>query len=416
MRRDRPSYRFRWSEEKWAPDLSRPGPRRARQAAHIQAYVSAPIRDLDLRLSQQTLAAVADAEVRVAAAQAHADRIGVSTIAGQLMRSEAIASSQMEGIATPGHRALARALMNAQDGRGSPTGPAAATMANVAAVRGAYERAAASSGPLLPEDIKQTHAAIAQSDRWLQQHAGQIRDSQNWIGFDSATPVGAEFVPPPPRLVDELLADLCAFCSRTDVSPMLQATVAHAQFETIHPFADGNGRVGRTLIGEILCRGRLVRDVIAPTSLVLAGRREAYVAGLTSWRFDDDGPDRWITLIAEAVERAAAGSMQLADQVADLKRTWEHATAHRRADATARALIPLLPAHPMITADMAAQLLGRSYESGRAAVQQLEDDGVLAQVTIGKRNRAYETVGLFALVDDLEHELSAGRIQTTATR
>jgi len=408
--------RFRWSEEKWSPDLSHPGPRRGRQTATIQAYVPGPIRDLDLRLAQQTLAAVADAEVRAAAAQAHADRVGVSTIAGQLMRSEAIASSQMEGIATPGNRALARALLNANAGRGRPTGPAAATMANVAAVRSAYERAAASKGPLLPEDVKATHAAIAQADRWLLQHAGQVRESQNWIGFDSATPVGAEFVPPPARLVDELLEDLCAFCSRTDVSPMLQAAVAHAQFETIHPFADGNGRVGRTLIGEILCRGGLVRDVIPPTSLVLAGRREAYVAGLTSWRFDKHGPDRWTTLIAEAVEQAAAGSIQLADQVADLQRTWERASAHRRTDATARALIPLLPAHPMITAETAAQLLGRSYETGRVALQQLEVDGVLAQVTIGKRNRAYETVGLFALVDNLEHQLSAGRIQTAATR
>ena len=351
----------------------------------------------------------------MATAQAHADRVGVSTIAGQLMRSEAIASSQIEGIATPGNRALARALMQAEAGRGRPTAPAVATMANVAAVRGAYERAVASQAPLAPDDIKATHAAIAQSDRWLLQHAGQIRESQNWIGFDSATPVGAEFVPPPARLVDALLDDLCAFCSRADVSPMLQAAVAHAQFETIHPFADGNGRVGRTLIGEILCRGGLARDVVPPTSLVLAGRREAYVAGLTAWRFEADGPDRWITLLAEAVEQAAAGSIQLADEVAALQRSWERAAAHRRADATARALIALLPAHPIITAETAARLLDRSYETGRVALQQLESDGVLAPVTIARRNRAYETVGLFALVDRLEHQLSAGRIRTAMT-
>ena len=359
---------------------------------------------------------MADAEVRVATAQAHADHVGVSTIAGQLMRSEAIASSQMEGIATPGNRVLARALMQADAGRGRPTAPAVATMANVAAVRGAYERAVASQAPLVPDDIKATHAAIAQSDRWLLQHAGQIRESQSWIGFDSATPVGAEFVPPPARLVDALLDDLCVFCSRADVSPMLQAAVAHAQFETIHPFADGNGRVGRTLIGEILCRGGLARDVIPPTSLVLAGHREAYVAGLTSWRFDADGPDRWITLLAEAVDEAAAGSMRLADGVAELQRSWQQACAHRRADSAARALVPLLPGHPMITPNTAARLIGRSYETGRVALAQLDADGVLTQVTIGRRNRAYETVGLFALVDELERDLSRGRIQTAATR
>lgn len=376
----------------------------------------APVAELNLRLSQQTLAAVADAEVRVAAAQTHADRVGVSTIAVQLLRSEAIASSQMEGIATPGNRALARALMNSEAGRGRPTAPAVATIANVVAVRGAYERAAAASGPMSPGDIRATHAAIAQSDRWLAQHAGCVRDSQNWIGHDSATPVGADFVPPPARMVDDLLADLCRYCSRVDVSPMLQAAVAHAQFETIHPFADGNGRVGRTLIGEILCRGGLARDVIPPTSLVLGGRREGYVAGLTAWRFDPDGPDRWITLVAEAVEQAAAGSIQLADNVAALQQRWHDAAAHRRSDSSARALIDLLPAHPMITPEIAAGILGRSYETGRVALQQLEADGVLAQVTLGRRNRAYETVGLFALVDDLERDLSRGSVSSASTR
>ena len=408
--------RFSWSDERWSPDLTRPGPRRARQAATIRAYVPDLIAALDMRLSQQTLAAVADAEVRVTMAQAHADRVGVSTIAGQLMRSEAIASSQIEGIATPGHRALARAMMQAGAGRGRPTAPATATIANVAAVRAAYERAAGATEPLRPADLKATHAAIARSDRWLMHHAGQLREQQSWIGLDAATPVGADFVPPPPRLVEALLEDLCAFCSRTDVSPMLQAAVAHAQFETIHPFVDGNGRVGRTLIGEILCRGGLVRGVVPPTSLVLAGRREAYVAGLTSWRFDSDGPDRWITLLAEAVDEAAAGSMRLADGVAELQRSWEQACAHRRADSAARVLVPLLPGHPMMTAQTAARLIGRSYETGRVALAQLEADGVLTQVTIGRRNRAYETVGLFALVDELERDLSRGRIQSAATR
>ncbi len=195
-----------------------------------------------------------------------------------------------------------------------------------------------------------------------------MRDAQNWLGRDAATPAGADFVPPPASEVEGLLADLCAYCSRTDVSPMLQGAVAHAQFETIHP-----------------------------------------------WRFDSDGPDRWITFVAEAVEEAAAGAIRLADAVAALQAEWREAASSRRADASALALIPFLPAHPMITAGMAGRLLGRSYETGRAALRQLDADGVVAQVTVGRRNRAYETVGLFALVDELERELSGGAVATPGT-
>ena len=368
-----------------------------------------------MRLSQQTLTAVSDAEVQIALAQAHADRFGVATIAVQLLRSEAIASSQIEGTSTPGNRALARALIKSDVGQGLPTAPAAATIANVMAVRDAYARAAAAEGPMMVADIIATHAQVAKSDRWLAARAGELRDAQNWIGRDPVTPAGADFVPPPARLVEPLLQDLCAWCSRSDVSPMLQAAVAHAQFETIHPFAGGNGRVGRTLIGELLCRGGLVRDVIPPTSLVLSGQREAYVAALTAWRFEPDGPDRWITLLAEAAERAARASIGLADQVASLQSSWRERVAHRRSDSAAQALIDLLPAHPMITVKIAAELLNRTYESGRVALQQLEADGVLAQVTLGRRNRAYETTGLFALVDDLERELSGGMLHVGMT-
>lgn len=370
----------------------------------------------DFTLSETTTTALSDAETAVTSAQSHADRIGVSTIAVQLLRSEAIASSQIEGVSTPGHRALARAMVKADSADDFVlTNPATATIANVRAVRAAYDRAASVAGPMTVDDLTQTHALIAQADRWLARHAGQIRTEQNWIGSDPHTPADADFIPPPPRFLEALLDDLCAFCSRDDLSPMLRAAVAHAQFETLHPFADGNGRAGRVLIGELLCRGGLAGAVVPPTSLVLSGQRDRYVEGLTAWRFAPNGPDRWVTFLSEAVEAAARASQGLADDVADLKKRWQGMAAHRRADSSARALIEHLPGTPIISVDTAAGLLGRPYETARAAVTALEADGVLSQVTLGKRNRAWECVGLFALVDDLERRLSdgAGRIADT---
>lgn len=404
-------------EELWRPDLGRSGPRRARVPVRLRAYVPTSLSKRSFNLSEQAATAISDAESATVAAQAHADRVGVSTIAVQLMRSEAIASSQIEGVDTPGHRALARALVKA-DGEGPTmlTGPATATIANVRAVRAAYERATSATGPMTVSDLTSTHALIAQADRWLTQHAGQVRETQNWIGKDPHTPAGADFVPPPARMLAGLLDDLCAFCSREELSPMLRAAVAHAQFETLHPFADGNGRAGRVLIGELLCRGGLAEAVVPPTSLVLSGQRERYVEELTAWRFALDGPDRWITFLSEAVEGAARASMGLADDVARLKEQWHTLIARRRSDSSARALIDYLPGTPILSVETAASLLGKSYETARAAVAALEQDGVLAQVTLGRRNRAWECVGLFALVDDLERRLSAGAVRIAETR
>src|SRR6202023_1686779 len=104
--------------------------------------------------------------------------------------------------------------------------------------------------------------------------AGKVRDRQNWIGGASSGPRDAEFIPPPPELVPELLDDLSRFMARDDLPPVAQAAVAHAQFETIHPFADGNGRVGRCLISVVFRRRGLGQRLIPPVSLVLAARRD----------------------------------------------------------------------------------------------------------------------------------------------
>jgi Fic family protein len=408
--------RYTLLEEHWVPEPTRSGPRRARVPVTVTAYLPAPLSTLELRVGEATLTAISDAERMIANAQAHADRVGVSTIALQLMRSEAIASSQIEGIPTPSSRALAKVLAKTRGDDFDPTGPAAATVANLHAVRGAYARAAAAAGPMTVADIQATHSALARADRWLAARSGELRQSQNWIGRDPHTPVGADFVPPPHRFLPDLLEDLCVYCSRRDVSPLLQAAVAHAQFETLHPFPDGNGRVGRTIIGEILCRGALARDVLPPVSLVLSGQRAAYVEALTAWRYDDDGPDRWISLLADAAYQAAQASIRLADEVAALQQQWRDSGPRRRRDSAAAKIIDLLPAHPVLTAAHAAEIAAVSEQAARAALNQLERDGVLAQITLGRRNRAWESVGLFALVDEIERTVSGGAVDAAGTR
>ncbi len=392
---------YRLEEVLWKPGLDRPGPRRARVPARIRAYVPASLNEREWRFSSMATAAISDAEREIVAAEAHADRIGLSTIAQQLLRSESIASSQIEGIPVPSNRSLAKTLVGQRHREN-----AQAALANIEAVKWAYEWARTTTDPFSVEMLKAVHTRIAAADRWLVQYAGHVRDEQNWIGSDPYTPAGADFIPPPPAEVPYLLDDLCLFLNRNDLPPAAQAAIAHVQFETVHPFADGNGRVGRALIGAALSRGGLCRDVVPPISLVLAGRKTSYLEALTAFRFEDD--ESWLLLFAESAYEAAQESIRLADEIAALQDEWRDLADHPRSDSAAAQIIKLLPAYPILDVESAAAATGRSEEAARLALNRLADAGVIQLTTVAKGRRAWESVGLFALIDEMETRLSRG--------
>jgi Fic family protein len=400
MESARPSenQRHRTQEILWEPDPNRYGPRRARAPTRIQAYIPDSLHSQEWRFSSEVTAALGDAQTEITSAQQHADRIGLNTVAQQLLRSESMASSQMEGLVVPSHRSLAKAEIGKRHKE-----TAQAALANIAAVKWAYSWAATTREPFTLEAIAAIHAG---ADRWLMAHAGRLRERQNWIGGDPYTPAGADFIPPPHDLVPPLLSDLCEFLNRVDLPPVAQAAIAHVQFETIHPFPDGNGRVGRALIGASLTRSGVCRDVVPPISLVLAGRQDEYIDALTAFRYGDD--DRWLLLLAESAAHAAHASIELADQIAQLQEHWREQAGHPRSDSAAEQIIRLLPAEPVLNVATAAARLGRSDEAVRQALNRLEDAGVIQLTTVAKRDRAWESIGVFALVDEMERQLSAG--------
>lgn len=400
----KPSYEL--VDELWEPsgEAITGIPKRARRPVRLKAYVPAPLSELRLQLDEETVQAVVDAQDAVAEAQRYADTVGVNTIAHQLLRSEAIASSQIEGIDVPSHRALAKALAGGQH---RPS--ARAVLANIEAVRWVYGWAASSDATFNLKTLRDIHARLAAADSFLARHAGQIRKHQNWIGHDPYTPADAEFVPPPARFVERRLKDLCEYANRWGVPPLVQAAVVHVQFETIHAFVDGNGRVGRSLIGAVLARRDVCRDVIPPISLVLARERDEYVGALMAWRFDEDEKGRWIRLLARATEDAALASARLANDVRALQESWRDKAGHPRRDSAAYAIIEALPQYPIVDAEVAAKVSGRSEVAARNALNHLEEAGVLAQVTVGKRNRMWESAGVFALIDEMERDLSSGQ-------
>jgi Fic family protein len=209
--------------------------------------------------------------------------------------------------------------------------------------------------------------------------------------------------------VPELLEDLTAFCNREDLPGVIQAGIGHVQFETVHPFHDGNGRVGRAVILIILRRRGISQKYLPPVSLALAGESDRYIAGLTSWRNGDE--EDWYAVFTDALYRAATGAHGFVDQVAELQRHWIEQAGNPRSGSGPLRLIELLPSQPIIDVKTATQLLGGTDERARLAIRRLEQAGVLRQTTVGRRNRAWECVGLFDLFDRFEREL--GPIERT---
>ncbi|HTT86700.1 MAG TPA: Fic family protein, partial [Acidimicrobiales bacterium] len=209
----------------------------------VRAFVPTPLAQRDLVLGAPTVArtATAAAEVRHAAAQLSLD---VEALARLLLRAEGVASSHIEGITAP---VVDIVLAEEQAGR-TAAGPAVWVAANLAAVSDAV--AVAPGAALSIDQLCQWHRTTMTGSPTPARFIGAIRDEQGWIG--GTDPTHAHLVTPPPDHLEALLADLIAYANDDTPDPVAQAAVAHAQFEIIHPFADGNGRVGRVLVAWVL--------------------------------------------------------------------------------------------------------------------------------------------------------------------
>lgn len=371
------------------------GSRRSRAGARYVAYLPAPIAGWEPQISASVAHLLSAAEEKCRAMTSGVGPVDIGGLSRQLLRSEAVASSRIEGLQIS-HRRLARA--EAVPGHDDTTDR---IVGNIRAMSLALSEVATSQR-LTVDSLTALHAALMSGTR-DEAIGGVIRDRQNWIGGEGSSPIGAEFVPPPAPEVPALLSDLVEFIERVDLPPSLQAAIVHAQFETIHPFMDGNGRVGRALIHVVLRRRRVINEMVPPVSLALAADGRAYISGLTSYRYGD--VEDWIEVFARALEVAATRSHEFALDVSRLQDGWmEKAGNPRRDSATAR-LIALLPAIPVFKAAAAEQALGMSDEATRRALIRLESAGVIRQTSAGKRNRVWECVGLFRLMDGFERSV-----------
>ncbi len=334
-----------------------------------------------IRLDGDVAADVADAEIAIARFDAAATALAdTEALARLLLRAESIASSRIEGLEVGGRR-----LLRAEAGQalGDVTNDVTAVevLGNIQATSWALSTVAPGDEITL-DTLLEAHRRLLAGGP-LEGMAGGVRTEQNWIGGSSDNPCSAVFVPPPPEEVDRLLNDLSTFCNTASLPAITQAAMAHCQFETIHPFVDGNGRIGRTGL----------------TATRYVGRSDSEAARV--------GMNRWVGLFATACRRAIGDAEDFENQVSALQAEWRSRLGRFRSGSAAERLINALPGAPIVTVKGAAAVIGRSFQATNVAITQLEKVGILNQVNVGRRNRAFEAPELIQQFTELERRLTS---------
>lgn len=404
-----------------------------------------------LVLSPSTEALAARAEARVRALGALPDMAGIARF---LLRSEAIASSRIEGMAPSAHRVALAELAQQEEVRGLSE-QARAVARNVTLVRAAVEEFSGAR-PVTADRLLALHRSLLPDSP---EHHG-IRSTQNWVGGSSYHPLDADFVPPPPELVPDLVADLLTYLNGATHAPLIQAALVHAQFETIHPFADGNGRVGRALIHTVLTRRGLLAGMILPTSPVLSTLSGEYVEALSrfpeaggpdgpdaeSHRPDAAGPggpdalgdpggpgksddpngpggrDAWISFFLEAVVLACDQAERISTELADVREEWNESLQKwvaregggraLRRDSAALQILEGLPGAPVLTIATASRIYGVSRTASSRGLETLRAAGILTTESIGAGRRAYTARAVLDTITWVERRLASTRFDT----
>lgn len=279
-----------------------------------------------------------------------------------LLRSEAAASSQIEHLT-----ASARRILTAEITR---SGSSNAVL--IAANTRAMQAAIALAGDLSADSIRAMHQVLLEAEP--RHTPGQWRTEQVWIGTSASSPVGADFVAPSYGRVPELIDDLVAFSTRDDIPPLVQVALAHAQFETIHPFIDGNGLTGRAFAQSMLRAKGITRNVAIPVSAGLLAGVDSYYASLTAYRAGNPLPI--IEAFADAASAAVENAARLVGDIDTIRASWNARVTARR-DSGVWPLLDAVARRPVLNATIAAEELGVHPTNVYRLLNALTEAGIL---------------------------------------
>lgn len=301
-----------------------------------------------------------------------------------LLRSESASSSRIENL-TSGAKAIALAEIGATQQRN-----AVEIVGNVHAMQAAIDVRSDLDEAL----ILTMHAALM-----ADQHAetpGQWRTQQVWIGGDNYGPHGAAFVPPHHDRVQTAIGDLMTFARRDDIPVLAQAAIAHAQFETIHPFTDGNGRTGRALIHSMLRKKGLTRAVTVPIAAGLLTDIDTYFSALTAYRAGD--LTAIVQRVAEASFAAITNARQLVSHITEIRQQWD-STIKARPQALAWRVADLAMRLPVFDAYIASRELDIPVSNVIRALAPITEADVLTEFTGMRRNRMWQAHEILDALD-----------------
>ncbi|MDP6980068.1 MAG: Fic family protein [Myxococcota bacterium] len=364
----------------------------------IQAFVPHPLPPnpslvLDLPLQQQLEAASVALGRLDASATLLPDK---ALFLYSYVRKEAVLSSQIEGTQSTLSDLL---LFEIEEAPGAPEDDVLEVSNYVAALQHGLDRLAGGF-PLSTRLIREIHERLMAQGRGSEKAPGMFRRSQVWLG--GSRPGNARFVPPPPHAVSDCMSQLEQFFhAGTDELPaLLRAGVAHVQFETIHPFLDGNGRVGRLLITFLLCHAGVLRDPLLYLSLYFKQNRDEYYDQLNRVRSHGDW-EGWLSFYLEGLKNVAEGAVSTAVRLAAMFDEHRNAiaTIGRRASSTLQ-VYDALCARPIESMPSLCKKTGLSFPTVSSAVTQLQELGIARELTGKRRNRLFVYDGYVALLSE----------------
>jgi Fic family protein len=372
---------------------------RAQRDRVRQPYSSAivpSIADLSIDIPADLAAEVDEATQHLTRFDAEVGPGGLP-FASILLRTESASSSEIENL-TSGARAIAEAELGER-----ATGNAAQIVRNVRTMEAALDLADRING----ESIIAMQTALLGS--FIPSLTGGWRDEQVWIGGNSLSPHLADFVPPHHDRVPAAMDDLVAFVGRADIPVLAQVAIAHAQFETIHPFPDGNGRTGRAIVQAMLRHGQVTSNITVPVSAGLLHDVKDYYNALTAYRRGELRPI--IAAFARAAGYAVANGRQLVRDIGIIETDWEDQMRGLRSDAAARRVSCLAIAHPVLNSDIVARELSVAPPTAFRALDALVERGVLKAANSQRRNRIWLAEPVLNALDDFAARAGRRRLE-----
>lgn len=406
-----------WESNPEAPTM------RDRMSGRYYPYVPDKLTQTSVPLSVEAVKACEQTAIALVRLDSRAKYTSVvEPLTRMLLRSEAVSSSRIEGLEMNARRVLELEALDEIGVSHRFDSAEVEVLGNIRAMRESVDVVAQKERITL-EDICMIHEALLRDTR-LSDYGGKIRDTQNWIGGSWYNPLGAAYVPPAPERVLGLMGDLVTFVNESTLPVVATAAIAHAQFETIHPFADGNGRCGRALIHIILKRGGLTTHTLVPVSPLLLTMKEQYVTALSDFRFDSNNSlesnrsaciSQWVEFFCFVLEQACARADAFEEEVEAIRNRWQKIVLPR-ANSAAQLLLDALLGTPVVSVESAARLTGRSYTAARGAVRTLKERGVLVQRSKNKKSGLFVAQELIDAFSRYERSLATASGNTRIER